>query len=165
MEINEQLNGWNDATKTEIPLNTEIFILTKDELNPHVAICRMTDAKKVTWSVSKEGQVLCYDIPCGNFHSCNGNAIKYWKHIDKPINMNKQIRDAIEVLMKIPEPERYKLIFGKELAKDIKEAKDQEEFLKCKETIRKAVHDYIKITGHDLKDSEKLSIKNISELF
>ena len=45
----------------------------------------MMPAKRLTWTESKEGDVLCYDVPAGNFHSYNGANIKYWKHVNAPV--------------------------------------------------------------------------------
>ena len=41
-------------------------------------------AKSLTWTESKEGYALCYDVPAGNFHSCNGAQIKHWKYVNAP---------------------------------------------------------------------------------
>jgi uncharacterized protein (TIGR02145 family) len=79
------LKEWNDASNTKVPLNVKIFALLEDSLNPSVIIARMEDAKKFTWAKNKEGNVLCYDIPDGNYHSCDGSAIRYWKNVNKPV--------------------------------------------------------------------------------
>lgn len=83
------LHDWNDVANTEIPLNQEIFSLLKDRQNPEklrpaVIVAKMKPSKSLTWTESKEGDVLCYDIPEGNFHSCNGEKIKYLKHVNSP---------------------------------------------------------------------------------
>lgn len=83
------LHDWNDVSNTKIPLDEEIFALLEDrmdpeKLRPEVIIARMRPAKKLTWTKSKEGDVLCYDVPAGNFHSCNGDQIKYWKYVNTP---------------------------------------------------------------------------------
>jgi hypothetical protein len=67
----------------------EIFALLVDRQNPEklrpaVIIPKMMPAKRLTWTKNKEGDVLCYDVPAGNFHSCNGNQIKYWKPVNVP---------------------------------------------------------------------------------
>ena len=82
-------NDWNDVSNTKIPLNEEIFALLEDrqnpaKLRPAVIVARMMPANRLTWTESKEGDVLCYDVPAGNFHSCNGSKIKYWKHVNVP---------------------------------------------------------------------------------
>lgn len=160
-------NGWNDIKKYAPPLNKEIFILTEDDLNPFVAICRMAPANKLTWTVNKEGMVLCYDVPCGGFHSCNGSKIRYWKEIDRPYVKGRpeqdKIQSAVETLLKLPVKERYSLLFGTVKEPDVADADEHEAYLKCKDTVRQAVHDYIKTVGHDLTDAEKMSISHISE--
>lgn len=83
------LHDWNDVSNTKIPLNVEIFALLVDrqnpeKLRPEVIIAKMMPAKRLTWTESKEGDVLCYDVPAGNFHSCNGAQIKYWKYVNVP---------------------------------------------------------------------------------
>lgn len=83
------IHDWNDVANTKIPLNQEIFALLKDRQNPEklrpaVIVAKMKPAKSLTWTESKEGDVLCYDILAGNFHSCNGAEIKYWKHVNYP---------------------------------------------------------------------------------
>ncbi len=83
------LHDWNDVSNTKIPLNKEIFALLEDrmdpeKLRPEVIIARMRPANRLTWTKSKEGDVLCYDVPAGNFHSCNGDQIKYWKQVNVP---------------------------------------------------------------------------------
>lgn len=82
-------NDWNDVSNTKIPLNKEIFALlvdrqSQEKLRPAVIVAKMMPAKSLTWTESKEGDVLCYDDPAGNFHSCNGAQIKYWKHVNVP---------------------------------------------------------------------------------
>jgi hypothetical protein len=84
------MRDWNTASFTEIPLNEEIFALLEDRMHPErlrpaVIVAKMTPAKSLTWTDIKEGEVLCYDIPEGNFHSCNGADIKYWKHVNVPV--------------------------------------------------------------------------------
>lgn len=44
----------------------------------------MMPAKSLTWTESKEGDALCYDVPTGNYHCCNGDKIKFWKHVNAP---------------------------------------------------------------------------------
>lgn len=83
------LHDWNDVSNTKIPLNEEIFALLVDRQNPEklrpaVIVAKMMPAKRLTWTESKEGDVLCYDVPAGNFHSCNGAQIKYWKYVTAP---------------------------------------------------------------------------------
>lgn len=83
------LHDWNDVTNTKIPLNEEIFALLKDRMNPEklrpaVIVAKVKPAKSLTWSENKEGEVLCYDVPAGNFHSCDGSQIKYWKPVNVP---------------------------------------------------------------------------------
>jgi hypothetical protein len=83
------LHDWNDISNTKIPLDEEIFALLEDRQNPEklrpaVIVARMRPAKSLTWTESKEGDVLCYDVPAGNFHCCNGSKIKYWKHVNVP---------------------------------------------------------------------------------
>ena len=83
------LHGWNDVSNTKIPLNEEIFALIEDrmdpeKLRPEVIIAKMKPAKSLTWTKSKEGDVLCYDVFAGNFQSCNGAQIKYWKYVNVP---------------------------------------------------------------------------------
>lgn len=80
---------WNDVSKTKIPLNEEIFALLEDRMDPEklrpaVIVAKMKPAKSLTWTENKEGDVLCYDVPDGNFHSCNGSHIKYWKYVNIP---------------------------------------------------------------------------------
>ena len=80
---------WNDVTKTKIPLNVEIFALLEDrmdpkKLRPAVIVAKMMLAKRLTWTENKEGEVLYYDVPAGNFHCCNGAQIKYWKAVSIP---------------------------------------------------------------------------------
>lgn len=82
---------WNDASNTKIPLNVEIFALLVDrqnpgKLRPAVIVAEMMPAKSLTWTESKEGDVLCYDDLVGSFHGCNGAQIKYWKHVNVPSN-------------------------------------------------------------------------------
>lgn len=81
------LHDWNDISNTKIPLDEEIFALLEDRIDPEklrpaVIVARMRPAKSLTWTKNKEGDVLCYDVPAGNFHSCNGSKIKYWKHVN-----------------------------------------------------------------------------------
>lgn len=85
----EKFNDWNDISNTKIPLNEEIFALLEDRMDPEklrpaVIVARMMPAKRLTWTESKEGDVLCYDVPDGHFYSCNGAEIKYWKHVNIP---------------------------------------------------------------------------------
>lgn len=85
----EKFNDWNDVSNTKIPLNEEIFALLEDRMNPKrlrpaVIVAKMMPAKRLTWTESKEGDVLCYDVPVGNYHSCNGAQIKYWKYVNVP---------------------------------------------------------------------------------
>ena len=83
------LHDWNDVSNTKIPLNEEIFALVEDryseKLRPDIIIAKMSPAKSLTWTESKEGDVLCYDVPSANFFSCNGAHIKYWKHVNIPV--------------------------------------------------------------------------------
>ena len=84
------LRDWNNVSYTKIPLNEEIFALLEDRMNPEklrpaVIVAKMMPAKRLTWTENKEGDVLCYDVPSGNFHSCNGADIKYWKHVNAPV--------------------------------------------------------------------------------
>jgi hypothetical protein len=84
------LHDWNDVSNKKIPLNEEIFALLEDrqnpeKLRPEVIVAKMMPAKRLTWTESKEGYVLCYDVPAGNFNSCNGSQIKYWKPVDIPV--------------------------------------------------------------------------------
>lgn len=83
------LHDWNDVSNTKIPLNEEIFALLEDRMDPEklrpaVIIAKMMPAERLTWTESKEGDVLCYDVPAGNFHCCNGAQIKYWKYVNVP---------------------------------------------------------------------------------
>lgn len=83
------LYNWNDVSNTKIPLNEEIFALLVDRHNPEklrpaVIVAKMMPAKRLTWTESKEGDVLCYDVPAGNFQCCNGAEIKYWKYVNVP---------------------------------------------------------------------------------
>ena len=83
------MRDWNNVSYTKIPLNEEIFALLEDRMNPEklrpaVIVAKMEPAKSISWTESKEGDVLCYDVPSGNFHSCNGADIKYWKHVNVP---------------------------------------------------------------------------------
>lgn len=85
----DEFNDWNDASNTKTPLNEEIFALLEDRIDPEklrptVIVAKMMPAKRLTWTESKEGDVLCYDIPAGNFHCCNGDQIKYWKYVNVP---------------------------------------------------------------------------------
>lgn len=85
----EKFNDWNDVSNTKIPLNEEIFALLEDRMNPkrlrpEVIIAHMYPAKKLLWTEQTVGDVLCYDVPAGNFHCCNGNQIKYWKYVNVP---------------------------------------------------------------------------------
>lgn len=96
-----ELFGWNDVSNTKIPLDVEIFALLEDrmdpeKLRPEVIIARMRPAKKLTWTKSKEGDVLCYDVPSGNFHSCNGAQIKYWKAVDFPKKLDSCVCGVVE---------------------------------------------------------------------
>lgn len=88
-DVFPQLEGWNDVSNTKIPLNEEIFALLVDRQNPEklrpaVIVAKMRPAKSLTWTESKEGDALCYDVPAGNFHSCNGAQIKHWKYVNAP---------------------------------------------------------------------------------
>lgn len=83
------LHDWNDVSNTKIPLNEEIFALIQDrmdpkKLRPEVIVAYMHPAKKLLWTEQTEGDVLCYDVPSGNYHHCNGAQIKYWKYINVP---------------------------------------------------------------------------------
>lgn len=83
------LHDWNDVSNTKIPLNEEIFALIQDrmdpeKLRPEVIIAHMRPAKRLLWTEQTEGDVLCYDVPSGNYHSCNGAQIKYWKYVNVP---------------------------------------------------------------------------------
>ena len=85
----EKFNDWNDVSNTKIPLNEEIFALLEDRMNPkrlrpEVIIAHMYPAKRLLWTEQTVGDVLCYDVPAGNFHCCNGNQIKYWKYVNVP---------------------------------------------------------------------------------
>lgn len=85
----EKFNGWNDVSNTKIPLNEEIFALLEDRMNPEklrpeVIVAHMYPAKRILWTEQTVGDVLCYDVPAGNFHCCNGNQIKYWKYVNVP---------------------------------------------------------------------------------
>ena len=82
-------NDWNDVSNTKISLNEEIFALLQDrmdpeKLSPEVIVAYMHPAKRLLWTEQTEGDVLCYDIPSGNYHHCNGAKIKYWKHVNDP---------------------------------------------------------------------------------
>ena len=86
------LRDWNDASSTKIPLNEELFALLEDRMNPEklrpaVILAKMEPAKTLSWSETKEGDALCYDDLAGNFHSCNGADIKYWKPVWKHVNV------------------------------------------------------------------------------
>lgn len=162
-------NGWNNIQKYAPPLNKEIFILTEDDLNPFVAICRMAPANKLTWTVNKEGMVLCYDIPCGGFHSCNGSKIRYWKEIDRPYVKGRpeqdKIQAAVETLLKLPVKERYALLFDGQLdLTDGPNENEHEAYLQCKDSVKNAISKYVKTTGHELSHASKIGIKNIVEL-
>lgn len=85
----EKFNDWNDVSNTKIPLNEEIFALLQDRMDPEklrpaVIVAYMHPAKRLLWTEQTEGDVLCYDVPAGNFHRCNGNQIKYWKRVNVP---------------------------------------------------------------------------------
>jgi hypothetical protein len=85
----KKFNDWNDASNTKIPLNEEIFALLEDRMDPEklrpaVIVAKMHPAKSLTWTENKEGDALCYDLPVGNFHCCNGAEIKYWKAVNIP---------------------------------------------------------------------------------
>jgi len=95
------LHDWNDVANTKIPLNEEIFALLEDrqkpeKLRPAVIVARMRPANRLTWTESKEGDVLCYDVPAGNFHSCNGAQIKYWKSVDIPQKFDSAVCGVVE---------------------------------------------------------------------
>ena len=96
-----ELFGWNDVSNTEIPLNQEIFALLEDRMDPEklrpaVIVAKMMPAKRLTWTENKEGDVLCYDVPAGNFHCCNGNQIKYWKAVDFPKKFDSSVCGVVE---------------------------------------------------------------------
>ena len=96
-----ELFGWNDVANTTIPLNEEIFALLEDRMHPEklrpaVIIAKMMPAKRLTWTENKEGDVLCYDVPAGNFHSCNGAQIKYWKAVDIPKKFDSCVCGVVE---------------------------------------------------------------------
>lgn len=99
-----ELFGWNDVSTTKIPLNEEIFALLEDrddptdltKLRPAVIVARMHPAKKLSWTNQTEGDVLCYDIPVGNYHSCNGAHIKYWKAVDIPKKLDSCVCGVVE---------------------------------------------------------------------
>lgn len=96
-----ELFGWNDVSNTKIPLNEGIFALLEDrmdpeKLRPEVIVARMMPAKRLKWTESKEGDVLCYDVPAGNFHSCNGTQIKYWKAVDFPKKLDSCVCGVVE---------------------------------------------------------------------
>lgn len=89
LKTTKKFNDWNDVSNTKIPLNEEIFALLEDrltpgKLRPAVIVPKMMPAKSLTWTERTEGDALCYDIPAGNFHCCNGAQIKYWKHVNVP---------------------------------------------------------------------------------
>jgi hypothetical protein len=67
-----------------------------EKLRPEVIVARMSPAKKLTWTKNKEGDVLCYDVPAGNFHSCNGAQIKYWKAVDIPKKLDSCVCGVVE---------------------------------------------------------------------
>lgn len=95
------LHDWNDVANTKIPLNEEIFALLQDrtyseKLKPAVIIARKRPAKSLTWTKSKEGDALCYDVPDGNFHSCNGAHIKYWKPVNIPNKVESLVCGVVE---------------------------------------------------------------------
>lgn len=99
------LHDWNDVSNTKIPLNKEIFALLEDrmdpeKLRPEVIIAKMMPAKRLTWTESKEGDVLCYDVPAGNFHSCNGAQIKYWKDVNVPIRTKLRLIEEMPSISK-----------------------------------------------------------------
>lgn len=84
-----KFNDWNDVSNTKIPLNEKIFALLQDrmdpeKLRPEVIIAHMHPAKRLLWTEQTEGDVLCYDVPSGNYHCCNGAQIKYWKYVNAP---------------------------------------------------------------------------------
>lgn len=92
------LHDWNNVSNTKIPLNEEIFALLVDrqdpkKLGPAVIVAKMMPAKSLTWTESKEGDALCYDVPAGNFYCCNGADIKYWKYINVPSEYTKSSCD------------------------------------------------------------------------
>ena len=96
-----ELFGWNDASNTKIPLNREIFALLEDrmepeKLRPAVIVAKMMPARQLTWAEQTEGDVLCYDIPAGNFHCCNGDQIKYWKAVDIPQKFDSAVCGVVE---------------------------------------------------------------------
>ena len=96
-----ELFGWNDVSNTEIPLNKEIFALLQDltapeKLRPAVIVAAKRPARSIRWAKQTEGDVLCYDIPVGNFHSCNGAHIKYWKAVDIPQKLDSVVCGVVE---------------------------------------------------------------------
>lgn len=89
IETEIDLHDWNDVSNTKIPFNEEIFALLEDrnnpeKLRPEVIIAHMHPAKRIRWTKQTEGDVLCYDVPAGNYHCCNGAQIKYWKYVNVP---------------------------------------------------------------------------------
>lgn len=91
-----KFNDWNDASNTKIPLNEEIFALLEDRMSPErlrpaVIVAKMMPAKSISWAEGTEGDVLCYDIPEGNFHCCHGADIKYWKPVNVPVRTRQGI--------------------------------------------------------------------------
>lgn len=98
---NKEFNDWNNVSNTKIPLNEEIFALLEDRMNPEklrpaVIIAKMMPAKRIRWTERTEGDVLCYDVPAGNFHCCNGDQIKYWKYVNAPHYANYITGEHIE---------------------------------------------------------------------
>lgn len=101
------LHDWNDVSNTKIPLNKEIFAILEDrmdpeKLRPEVIIAKMMPAKRLTWTERKDGDVLCYDVPSGNFHSCNGAQIKYWKHVNVPVRTRQGNIENVRLLEEMP---------------------------------------------------------------
>ncbi len=107
VEIAELKGDWNDVSNTTIPLNQEIFALLQDrtyseKLRPATIVAKMMPAKRLLWTKQTEGNVLCYDVPDGNFHNCNGEHIKYWKYVNAPAELiaikrerkNDQVKQA-----------------------------------------------------------------------
>ena len=95
------LHDWNNVSNTKIPLNEEIFALLEDRMNPEklrpaVIVAKMMPAKSISWADIKDGEVLCYDIPSGNFHCCNGAEIKFWKYVNIPSEHAESNRQEIE---------------------------------------------------------------------
>jgi hypothetical protein len=101
------LHGWN-ADISKIPVGREVFALLTDKLRPSVIIPRYREAKHITWTEAQEGTVLTYDCPEGNFHACNGNAIKYWKDVNPPSSNVVVVADVVETIKSIDIRKEYK---------------------------------------------------------